>query len=178
LRLPLFIRFLFKSNSREITFIGKFILFYLIGLTGYLLLRPMISAFVTEKLTAGASAPLINLVMPGEHASVHGATISGSVSLTIAVGCDGIEGLILIVASICAFPMSHSRKWAGIGIGAGVIYISNLLRVVALYYIFKRYPVAFSFVHIYAGQVFTIMVGFLFFLTWVGRFAIRNEAAH
>jgi exosortase family protein XrtM len=138
----------------------------------------MISSFVTQKLTAAVSAPLINLVMPGEHALVHGATISGSVSLSIAVGCDGIEGLILIVAAICAFPMSHSRKWAGILIGAGVIYISNLVRVVALYYIFKRYPVAFSFVHMYAGQVFTIMVGFLFFITWVGRSAAKNEAAH
>ncbi len=176
LQLPVFIRIFYRKNRQALNFIGKFLLFYLIGQAAYVYLRPTISPFLTEKLTAAVSAHLINLLTPGEHASARGSLISGTVSLRIAVGCDGVDGLILIVAAVCAFPMSRKRKLAGIGVGAAVIYAANLLRVIVLYYTFKFRPDLFSFVHMYAGQVFIIFVGFLFFLVWVGKSSVRQEA--
>jgi exosortase family protein XrtM len=178
LRLSLYLRFLIKRNRKELTFIVKFILFFIIGQAIYLTVRPSLSPLLTGKLTASVGAHLINLFMPGEHAFAAGSLISGSVSLNIIVGCDGIEGLILVLAALGAYPMSVSRKWTGIGIGAVLIYIANLLRVVALYYTLKLDPDAFSFMHMYAGQAFIIFVGFLFFLAWVGKSSSNYEAAN
>ncbi len=177
LQLPLFLRIFYKRNRQAINFVGKFLLFYLIGQAAYIYLRPTISPFLTEKSTAAVSAHIINLLTPGEHAKTTGPVIIGTVSLKIAVGCDGVDGLILIVAAICAFPMSRLRKLAGIGVGIAVIYFANLLRVVVLYYTFRFRPDLFSFVHMYAGQVFIIFVGFLFFLSWIGRTSLPQEAA-
>jgi exosortase family protein XrtM len=175
LHLPLYIRVLIKRNRREITFIGKFIFFYVIGQVIYILLRPSISPFLTANLTAAASTHVINLFMPSEHVSASGTMISGSVSLNIVTGCDGMEGFILIISAICAFPALISRKCAGIGIGTIVIYIANLLRVVALYSTLKLHPDAFSFMHMYVGQVYIVFAGFMFFLVWAGRSTGSNS---
>jgi exosortase family protein XrtM len=143
----------------------------------YLFLRPSVSPFLTGTLTAGVSTHLINLIMPNEHASVNGTIIAGRVSLNIVTGCDGIEGLILIIAALCSFPASIFRKCTGIGIGTVVIYIANLLRVVVLYSTLKLHPDAFSFMHMYAGQAYTIFIGFLFFLAWAGKSTVVYEAS-
>jgi exosortase/archaeosortase family protein len=177
LRFPLHIKFLIKRNQREIIFLAKFILFYLIGQGLYVFLRPTISPFLTEKLTAAVSAHILNLLMPGEHALSVGSQITGTVSLRIAIGCDGVEGLIPIIAALCAFPMPQLRKWLGIAIGTMVVYVANLLRVLALYYSLKSYPGAFSFLHMYAGQAYIIFIGFLFILTWLGRQSKNHEEA-
>jgi exosortase family protein XrtM len=177
MQIPLFIRFLVKRNRREFTFIAKFILFFLIGQGIYLIVRPSLAPLLTGTLTAGVSTHLINLLAPGERASAHGSVINGSVSLNIVVGCDGVEGIILVLSALGAFPMAGSRKWTGIAIGTAVIYFANLFRVVALYFTLKIHPNAFSFAHMYAGQAFIILVGFLFFLGWAGRFASNYETA-
>jgi exosortase family protein XrtM len=175
---PLFIRFLVKRNRREFIFILKFILFFLVGQAIYLWARQSISPFLTGKLTAGVSTHLINLLASGERAAANGSKITGSVSLNIVLGCDGIEGIILVVAALGAFPMSVLRKLGGIAMGTVVIYIANLLRVVGLYFTLKLNPNAFSFMHMYAGQAFIIFIGFLFFLAWVGRASSNYETAH
>jgi exosortase family protein XrtM len=176
-RFPLFIKFLIKRNRREISFLLKFILFYLIGQGLYIFLRPAISSFLTEKLTAAVSAHLLNLLMPGEHVVANGAAITGTVSLRIVTGCDGVEGLIPVIAALCAFPMPQLRKWLGLGIGTMVIYVANLLRVLVLYYSLKAHPGAFSFLHMYAGQAYIIFIGFLFILFWLGRPTKNYEEA-
>jgi exosortase family protein XrtM len=177
-RLPLFIRFLVKRNRREFIFILKFVLFFIIGQAVYLWVRPSISPFLTGKLTAGVSTHLINLLVSSERAVARGSQITGSVALNIVIGCDGIEGIILVVAALGAFPMPALRKLTGIAAGTAVIYIANLMRVVALYFTLKLNPNAFSFMHMYAGQAFIVFIGFLFFLAWVGRSAANYEAAH
>jgi exosortase/archaeosortase family protein len=128
-------------------------------------------------MTAAVSAHILNLLMPGEHAVAAGSDITGTVSLRIVIGCDGIEGLIPVIAALCAFPMPHLRKWLGLGIGTLVIYVANLLRVLVLYYSPKSYPGAFSFLHMYAGQAYIIFIGFLFILTWLGRSSENHEEA-
>jgi exosortase family protein XrtM len=178
LHFPHPVKFFIKRNRREIGFAVKFILFFIIGQGIYIFIRPSVSTFLTAKLTANVSTHLINLVMPGEHALADGTIIHGSTSLNIVTGCDGIEGLILVISAICAFPMLISRKCAGIAIGTMVIYISNLLRVVALYATLKLRPDAFSFMHMYAGQAYTILIGFLFFLAWAGRSNATYETSH
>jgi exosortase family protein XrtM len=178
LHLPLPLKFFINQNRREISFVGKFILFLLIGQVIYISIRPSVSPFLTAKLTANVSTHLINLFIPGEHASANVTIIQGTTSLNIVTGCDGIEGLILIISAIGAFPMPVSLKCTGIAIGTMVIYVSNLLRVVALYATLKLRPDAFSFVHMYAGQAYTIFIGLLFFLAWAGRAKVAHEASH
>jgi exosortase/archaeosortase family protein len=59
--------------------------------------------------------------------------------------------------------------------GAGVVYITNLLRVIALFFILKYHPDLFSFAHMYMGQALIIFVCVVFFLIWVGRPVKRYE---
>lgn len=57
LQLPVFIRIFYRKNRQALNFIGKFLLFYLIGQAAYVYLRPTISPFLTEKLTAAVRRP-------------------------------------------------------------------------------------------------------------------------
>ena len=166
----------FTRNRREILFVGKFVLYFLAGQVLYSLLNPLLSPILTDLLTASVSAGLINLFVPGQLVATQGNTIlSGGISLQIAIGCDGIEGLIIILAAVGSFPMPLRRKILGMLAGAGVVYLTNLLRVIALFFTLKRYPDLFSFVHMYVGQALIIFVCVVFFLIWVGRPGKPNE---
>ena len=157
-------------NRRELLFIGKFILYFLAGQVLYSLLNPVLSPILTDLLTASVSAGLIDLVTPGQLVTTQGNTIlSAGISLQIAIGCDGIEGLIIILAAVGSFPMPLRRKLFGMLVGAGVVYITNLLRVISLFFTLKYYPDLFSFAHMYVGQALIIFVCVVFFLIWVGR---------
>lgn len=166
----------YRRNHREILFVGKFILYFLAGQVLYSLLNPVLSPLLTDLLTASASAHLIDLISPGLLVTTKGNTIlSGGISLNIAIGCDGIEGLIIVLAAVGSFPMSRSRKIIGMMMGAGFVYAANLLRVVALFFTLKYQPDLFSFIHMYIGQVFIIFISVLFFLIWVGRSDKQHE---
>jgi len=161
---------LIKENKKEIRFIIFFILFFFVGQSLSYALRLYASPFILHKLNAEVGSKLINLIIPDEKTLVSGNVIhSGRLRMTIEKGCEGTEGIILIVAAIFAFPMRFLKKMVGLLLGTLIIYIANLIRIIALFASLKYKPALFDVMHIYIGQTFIIFIGSVFFIFWINR---------
>jgi len=156
------------SYRKEIRFFIYFIfLFFALQVLHYIA-RPHITPFVVHHLTTGGSSRLINLITPQENTRTQNEyLISGSFKLKIARGCEGIEGVIILLAAILAFPAGIKFKSMGVIVGVFVIYSLNLFRVAGLYYTLKYKPGLFDMMHIYVGQTLIILVAFLYFIIWL-----------
>jgi len=172
LRIKIFLR----SHKREIRFVLSFILFFFLLQIAHFSLKKYTSPLLIHKLNAEVSSKIINVITPDEKTFTRGDTIgSAGFSIRIAQGCEGIEGILLITAALCAFSMGMKQKVSGIIVGSLIIYVANLSRITALYYTLKYKPKLFDFLHVYVGQTFIIFIGVLFFILWISRFAELDE---
>ena len=138
--------------------------------------RPNIAPFVVDTLTAGGSSRLINILMPEEKTVSQNEYIrSGSFKLQIARGCEGMEGIIILIAAILAFPAGIRSKILGLMGGIIVLYGLNLFRIAGLYYILKYKPVWFDLMHIYVGQTVIIFMAVIYFIAWLNLQTETNE---
>jgi len=171
-----YIKLLIKSNQKEFNFLVLFILFFVFGQMFNYWARLYLKPIIVHKMNADVSSKIINFMWPQEKTRVYNNYIlSGKFTLAIEKGCEGTEGIILIVAALLAFPMNIVSKLIGILIGATIIYIANLARIIVLYYSLKYKPDLFDFLHIYVGQTFIIFIGSLFFIIWIYNFIKIDE---
>lgn len=168
------IRRFFRRNRKECTFFIVFIFIFIAAQSLYYFSRPLKVPFYIQITNARLSSVVINLITPKEETFIDGKNIkSGGFSLGIAWGCEGVEGIFLIVAALTAY--SIKRKWKLYGILAGTVflYAMNIFRIIFLYYIVKYNPTLFDIMHVYVGQTFIIFFGVLFFVTWIYAFSNR-----
>jgi exosortase family protein XrtM len=167
-----------KKNSyhKEIRFLAYFILLFFALQTLHYISRPYTTPFVVHTMTTSGSSKLINIIMPEEKTySQKEYLASGHFKLKIARGCEGIEGVIILIAAILAFPAGKKSKLFGITGGIFVLYILNLFRIAGLYYILKYNPVLFDMMHVYVGQTLIILFAFLYFIAWLNIQMSFNE---
>lgn len=162
-RLRMFIR----SNIPVIRFFMLFVLFLLAGHVLLQISYRKVSPFLVDTLHVGVSAHIVNIISPGEKAAAqNGKIVSQNSSLVIAKGCEGIEGILLIVAAVCAFPAGMRKKSFGLLAGVLFIYALNLARIVGLWFTLRHKPALFDIMHIYVGQTYIIFFCVLFFMWW------------
>ena len=116
---------------------------------------------------ASASAGLYN-IFPGEDVMVSGATISGGgKAVEVKTGCNGLLMTLIYCAGVAAFPAA--LRWKVIGLGAGLfgIFIFNLLRVNALFLIYRHLPEYFHTAHVTAGQFIGILFSLSLWVVWL-----------
>jgi exosortase family protein XrtM len=165
-----------KTYKEEIRFVLYFILFFLVLQVAYYFIRPYTSPLLIHTLNTGVSSRIINFITPGEKSFARGASLgSGAFAISVAKGCEGTEGILLITAALCAFNMGMRRKIAGILAGSLVMYMANLARIIGLYYTLKYKPAMFDLAHMYIGQTFIIFVGILFFMAWITTVSRSHE---
>jgi exosortase family protein XrtM len=112
-------------------------------------------------------ADLINMLAPLEHVlAQQNHLFSAKANLEIVRGCDGAGVLFLVVSAIVAFPSSWRRKLIGILLGIGLIYLFNLLRISALYFVIAYQPDWFLLVHVYLAPTLMVLVGCCYFAWW------------
>ncbi|MBN1829098.1 MAG: archaeosortase/exosortase family protein [Deltaproteobacteria bacterium] len=158
----------FRTFRREITFVVLFVIFFTAGLALHFSLRNYSRHLLVDTLNAKASAFIINTIKPAEKVVARQSVIgSGAFSIRIAEGCEGIEGVLLVVAAILAFPMTWKLKILGAVLGSLVVYLANLARITALYFTVKYRPGLFNLMHLQIGQTFIIVIGILFFVSWI-----------
>lgn len=89
-------------------------------------------------------------------------------------GCNGVEATMFIVAAILAFPATWPRRLIGVAIGAALIQLANLLRVVTLFLIGCHRRAWFDTFHLAVWQtaIFAVAVGF--FIVWSRRALLTN----
>lgn len=109
---------------------------------------------------------------------VSGTTISAPCfAVDIRNGCNGVEAMLFVLAAVLAFPATWLRKFLGVLIGAAIIQLANLIRVVTLFLIGCRHRAWFDTFHLAVWQtaIFGLAVGF--FVLWSRRSVQANAAA-
>ncbi len=168
---------IYTQNRREIMFVLVFSLIFAAAQSLYFFSGRVKFPYYLQKGNAAVSAFVINIATPSENARVQGKTLaSDGLALEIAWGCEGIEGIFLIVAALTAYTMRRRYKILGIVAGTIFLYWLNIARIVALYYTIKYNPALFDLMHMYVGQTFTIFFGVLFFFIWIYRFSLAVPA--
>ena len=114
----------------------------------------------------------------GEGASVFGQmVISRRFSMTIAMGCDGVEAASLFMAGVLAYPTGWRARLVGLAAGLPLIHIINLLRLVGLFYAGVYLPSVVEELHVYVAQTIVIILSTALLIFWLERFAVRSRQA-
>ncbi len=151
----------------------------LIGHFLYYLSKSSLEPALIEGLNVNVSVKLINFFSPDLLIVQNGRDIkSTSVNMTVATGCDGMDGILIILSAMLAFPMACRYKLPGLASGILVVYLTNIIRIVLLFYILLKIPEWFDFFHIYIGQFMVIFAGGIFFLIWVSRYGTGKDSTH
>lgn len=162
-----------KELKPAIRFVGIFLGLYLglnviygLWITSYGNAPDPATALVTRH-----TAAVLNVL--GEETTIAQKLASPSISvlkglrtvISVYEGCNGINVMIVFVAFIAAFGgKAKSMAWF-IPAGLVLIYVLNLVRVMALYYVAEHWEQYFYYVHKYAFTAFIYV--FVFALWWV-----------
>ncbi len=120
------------------------------------------------RLNARASTVIINLF--GERARTKGTLVSSSrFSVDILHGCDAIAPTMLFVSAVLAFPASMVSKVPGVLVGALILAMLNLTRIVALFFTGIYYPSAFEAMHVDVWQPVFILFALTLWVAWAWR---------
>lgn len=95
--------------------------------------------------------------------------------ISIADACNALELMVLHAGFILSVPLPFSKQWPYIITGLLLILVANVLRCLALIYVYISFPNFFPFAHHY---LFTLTIYLIVFLIWK-RFTniwIRYEA--
>jgi len=161
------LRMFLRSNAMVIRFLVLFVVFLLIGYILYKVFYTHVYPFLVGTLHIEVGAHIINIISSGEKVVAQGVNIvSGTSTMQIAKGCEGIDGIILITAAILAFPAGIRKKCIGVVIGILFIYVLNIVRIVGLWFTLKYEPAFFDIMHFYVGQTYIIFFSVLFFIWW------------
>lgn len=118
-----------------------------------------------QRANAVASTAILNLF--GENATSHDTNIiTPRYPLNVAHGCDAIEPIALFVAAVLAFPTRWTPKLPGLFVGAAVLAVLNLVRIVSLYYTGVHWPTAFETMHVDVWQPAFIVLSLFFWVVW------------
>ncbi len=160
------------TNRLELRFVLLFILIFVAIQSLYYFSNSFKFPNKLQYVNALVSSTIINTVTPRENTTVEGRSLkSGGVSIEIAWGCEGTEGIFIIIAAMSAYYMSIRKKILGILVGTVFLYCLNIVRIIALYYTMRHKPAMFEIMHMYIGQTFIIFFGVLFFVTWIHFFS-------
>jgi exosortase H (IPTLxxWG-CTERM-specific) len=117
------------------------------------------------RLNASASAALATML--GARTSAEGTLVhSGSATLNIEQGCNGLHALLILLGAILAFPAKPGRRVAGVVMGTIAILGFNLIRLLNLILVARYFPARLELFHVYIWQTLIVVIAFLLFLVW------------
>lgn len=155
------------------TFVGLIVAFF-----SLLTYAPIVERVDISLLLAQASAWLSGLMLHGLGAVIgfpvmrNGTNLaSGAFVVDVSPACSGAVPSMIYLAAVFAYPASLRSKVVGAGIGLGVIYGVNLLRVVTLFLIGLFAHQYFHDTHVYVAQALVVAIAVATWLFWAGRFA-------
>lgn len=114
----------------------------------------------------------------GQKVTVNGTTIGGPhFAVNVNNGCNGVEAMLILLASIVAFPASLRQRGAGLLVGALGVQLLNEVRIVTLYLLGAHAPRWFDLFHTAVWQIVIIAAAIAFFLLWSARVAPTRLAS-
>ena len=111
-----------------------------------------------------------SLRLVGAHASSSGpaVTLSGF-AVEIRSNCNAIYEVAFYVAAVWAYPASRRDRLIGTLVGAAVLYVVNLVRILTLLVVGVLQPSWFEATHLYVWQVLFLLVVATCWIGWVSR---------
>lgn len=89
-------------------------------------------------------------------------------AINVLYGCEGTDVLMVLAAALLVAPIPWSRRLLGLVVGAVLIFVLNQLRVLALFYAFRRHLSWFGDLHGLVAPLVVIAGTIFFFLWWTG----------
>jgi exosortase H (IPTLxxWG-CTERM-specific) len=129
--------------------------------------------FLPTALTApinGHTASTLGLVLNalGIPASTAGDTVSeGGLAFMIIPECTPLFTAGLFLSFVAFYPASLREKGTGLLMGVPLLYLGNMARLAATFIISRYDKRFFEVVHVYLGQVFTILLVMLAVVAWL-----------
>ncbi|HEU5290304.1 MAG TPA: exosortase family protein XrtF [Cyclobacteriaceae bacterium] len=129
------------------------------------------------------SSVLLNLF--GEKTSIALKLSSPSISIlnpsgvvvNVFEGCNGLNVMIVFVAFLFAFSEQKKKITWFLPLGLLIIYIANIGRVMALYYVAEYWKAYFYYVHKYVLTAFLYALVFVLWWFWIEKISgisLRN----
>jgi exosortase H (IPTLxxWG-CTERM-specific) len=168
----------FNANRKTLRFLALFALTF--GVCYFLFaLSPGVRQGVIKpytQLLAKAVTAIVNLF--GAGAICEGTTVrSEQFTMSVAMGCDGVEASSLFLAGVLAFPTSWRAKMVGLAAGIPLVHLINLARLVALYYAGVYQPSLVEELHVYVAQTIVILLSTAMLIYWLERVATEPRRA-
>lgn len=152
-------------------FVLLMVLFYSFWMQAFF--QENITSAIT-RLDAKLASLVLNIFGFGTH--VDGSNlISDRFSVNVKTGCDGIEGMALLVAGIISYTAAKSHKIKGIIYGVLFLFVVNLIRIIHLWLTGVYMPDYFDFFHETGWQILFIIVSIATWAFWISR--IKPDAA-
>ena len=160
----------------QVLFLVKF---FAVLVAAYLLIawNPVNDQVIVPFTAAVARTSGALLKLMGEEVSVTGTVIrSTRFGVNINNGCNGVEAMLILLASIVAFPATMKARAMGLFLGALAVQALNAVRIITLYLLGAYQPRLFDLFHTAVWQIVIIMAAIGFFLAWSARVAPARVA--
>ncbi|MHC1743894.1 MAG: exosortase H, partial [Syntrophobacteraceae bacterium] len=166
------------ARSGRVRFAAGFTLACL-AFYGLILWLPPAATRPLNEHTARAFGLLLHVL--GIPASTAGDVVSaGGLAFRIIPECTPVFTGALLISLIAFYPAGLREKAVGVLLGIPVLYLGNLARLIATFAISRYDRNLFDVVHVYLGQLFTmllVILACLGWLRWINRDASRPVAA-
>jgi exosortase H (IPTLxxWG-CTERM-specific) len=165
-----------RMNRRSILFLVKFMVVMLV-LYVVVAIHP-VNDHVIEPFSAALTWCASKVVvLIGEPATLEGTVIrTPSFAMDVRNGCNGVEGLILLVAGMVAYPASARARILGIAAGFLIVELVNVFRIAMLIWIGVHHRASFDFFHVAVWQTLIVLLSVALFVFWSRRFATPSPA--
>lgn len=118
--------------------------------------------------TVRPAAALIRALTPDVHAqAVRFSVKAPGGGLNIRNGCEGTEGLFLLVAAFVVAPLGWRSRACGLAAGVAVLYLLNQVRVVALFYAWRADHGLFELLHGTVTPVAIVLIVAGYYHAWL-----------
>ncbi|HVW70346.1 MAG TPA: archaeosortase/exosortase family protein [Steroidobacteraceae bacterium] len=129
-----------------------------------------VERFVIDDATVRPAALLIDVLTPSVHVTAVGAALSApGGGLSILNGCEGLEALFLLTAAFAIAPLPTRLRWRGLLIGVPVVFFTNQLRILALFYAYRANTHLFEPLHGTVTPIAVVLVVSMYFYAWLRR---------
>ena len=150
--------------------------FFIILAVGYLIVasNAVNDAVILPFTHAITSAASVALNAMGQPVKATGTVLSSpKFGVNVNNGCNGIEAMLILLASVAAFPASWKARLGGLALGAVIIQSLNEVRIVSLWLLGAYHPSLFQVFHTAIWQIVIILSTIGFFLFWSPKIAPR-----
>lgn len=127
--------------------------------------------FIRGTATVKPATQMIHWLSPQIDAVANGNQIKASGGgIVVKIGCEGLEAMFILIAAFIVVPMSLMPKLAGILLGTLLIYLSNQVRIISLFYAYRADKSLFYLLHGTITPMILVAISCLFFYFWLAHF--------